>query len=1222
MTTGSDNKVVHGGMAQFFVEHREVGWMALVAVLVWGALSYRTLPQQEDPNIPERRALLVTRFPGADPRKVEELVTKKLEEKIDELDSIEEIKSQSRAGVSIINLQQVPSTRARVDQEWDKVRAKLREVRLPEGCQASALDTEFGNTITLLFGVTSPSESDAELEARARVIRAKLAEWRAGSGGKGRAAVFALYPPSVDSKHRADVLQSFVSDLAAHGVGTDIRQHQGGSHILADFQVTTDRTNLVEFLREFTRSRIGSDSEVHPDFTGGMILWEDEDALEALRRAGLMRYDYRQLEKVADLLKDELKQVASVGRVQKIGTPQEVVYLLFFVAIVNGYNLSSEEVINAIAARNAVVPGGTFSSEGQNFPVRVSGEFRTEEDMLGTIVGVVKQAGVRGAEAGPRSAGVPVYLRDLFEVRRGYQDPIPFRVEVLARARANAATVVGQASRLPQGRLGRGRNAGETPLTAAGTAAPLLDQRRAVLLAVEMKEGNIIGQFGADVQKVVASLENRLPDGVKILKLSDQPGSVVKRVRQFIQCFVEAVVVVVLVALFLMEWRSALVVATAIPLTIAMTVGGMALFHVPIHQISIGALILALGMLVDDPVVASDAINREIAHGQPRGIAAWLGPFKLRRAILFATVINIIAFLPLLLLPGDKGAFIQALPIVVTLALVSSRLVSMTFVPFLGYYLLRGQKGFESGGELRAFPVFRALDRFFLKNLPRYRALLERAMDRPQRYIGVAYGVLVMSCLLVPLFGTQFFPPAERNQLLIDIQLAESASIMQTRQVCRDVIAELRKRDEITSAALFIGGTAPRFYYNVVPGEPGTHIAQVLVNTRRDTDVPPLVIALRDALDKNIAGARCVVKQLEQGPPVETPIQIRLTGDKLDTLRQRADEVASVLRTNGGYKVHDDLGRRMPTLLIDIDQDRANLLAINNVQVGRLAQAAFAGLRVTELREGDHLVPVLARLRVEERNEADRIRTLYVKSPTGSLVPVENFATITNQMEYATIAHFNKLRAVTVKSFSAFDELPSAVLARARSAIQSMSLPPGYKLEFAGEDKELKQSRSEMGHVVLVSLGLIALAMVLQFNSVTKSLVVMLTVPLGLIGAFLGLAVTGSPLGFMALLGIVSLAGVIVSHIIVLSDFIEEARAEGMELKQALVQAGLVRLRAVLVTVLATVGGLIPLFLSGGDLWHPLCAVHIFGLLCATALTLVLLPVLYYVFCAKLRWIK
>jgi len=1176
MSSSPDSLPRRGGLAQYFVIHREVGWMALLAVLVWGWISYRSLPQQEDPTIPVRVAMLVTPFPGASALKLEQLVTKKLEEKIDELESIEEITSQSRPGVSVITVKQRPDRAARVEQEWDKLRAKLREVVLPEGCGTPSLDTDFGNTTTLLFALTSPPGSEAETLARANLIRTRLAELRRETGSRGRAAAFAFYPPTIADSYRAVVREKFESTMLREKLGSDIKTFQGRSFILADFQTGADREQLRQFVARFSRELGGTEAERHPDFGAPVVLLGDEDPLPSLRAGVLPRYSYRDLEKSAEMLEDELKQVASVGRVRKIGNVSEAVELLFSIPVLNGFNFSADEVLSAIASRNAIIPGGTFRTEGQNFPVQLSGEFHNEDELLGTIVGMT------------RPNGAPVYLRDLFEVRRGYQNPIPYSVEVLHRH---------------------------------GERGPLL-AARSVLLAVEMKQGHIIGRFNESVEAVLSQARTRLPEGMEILTLSDQPEAVAVRIHHFMRCFIEAVVVVVLVALLLMDWRSALVVAAAIPLTVSLTFGGMALAGVPLHQISIAALIIALGMLVDDPVVACDGINRELAHGQPRGVAAWLGPHKLRHAILFGTIINIVAFLPLVLLPGDKGAFIVALPTVVTLALISSRIVSMTFVPLLSYYLLRGQKGLEAGGEVRSFILFRPIDHLLIAALPRYQKLLHAALDRPLRTVFLAYSLLVASFGLTTFFGQQFFPPAERNQLLIDVELPESASLVQTRGVCQQVVRLLQAQDSVASAAVFSGGSAPRFYYNVVPRQPVSHLAQIIVNTRRAEDVPPLVRQLRTALDREIAGARCVVKQLEQGPAVEAPIQIRLTGGDLDYLRRQADAVAQSLRASGGYQVHDDLGRRTPSLQIDIDQERANTLAINNVQIGRLAQAAFSGLKVTELREGDHLIPVVVRLRIEERNEAEKIRTLYVRSVRGSLAPLDSFATVKVQPEYAMIAHFNKLRTVTVKAYSTLGELPSKVLARARPTLDQLELPPGYKLEYAGEARELKQSQDEMGYVMKISLALIALAMVLQFSSVTKSLVVMLTVPLGLIGAFLGLAITGASLGFMASLGIVSLAGVIVSHIIVLSDFIEEARADGMELKAALVQAGLVRLRAVLVTVLATVGGLIPLALTGGELWRPLTAVHIFGLLLATVLTLVLLPVLYFIFCAKLKWIR
>jgi multidrug efflux pump subunit AcrB len=365
-----------------------------------------------------------------------------------------------------------------------------------------------------------------------------------------------------------------------------------------------------------------------------------------------------------------------------------------------------------------------------------------------------------------------------------------------------------------------------------------------------------------------------------------------------------------------------------------------------------------------------------------------------------------------------------------------------------------------------------------------------------------------------------------------------------------------------------------------------------------------------------------VVKQLEQGPPVKEPIQIRLSGANLDTLRQLADKTAAELRAAGGYHVFDDLGLRMPNIEIAIDQDRANSLGLNNQQIGAVAQSSFTGLKLTELREGDRLIPVLARGRIEDRSEAEKIRGLYAPTPDGKAVPFESFSRLKIQPEFVTIPHYNQLRTVTVKAYAPFGDLPSQILDRARPGLAKIHLEPGYEMKFAGEDEELRKNRAEMTLVMEVSLALICLTMVLQFKSVIKSVVVMLTVPLGLMVAFVGLAITGWPLGFMALLAMVSLAGVMVSHIIVLSDFIEHARAKGLPLEDALVQAGLARLRPVLVTVLATVGGLIPLFLTGGALWHPLTAVHIFGLLLATVLTLVMLPTLYYVFCAKLKFIK
>jgi multidrug efflux pump subunit AcrB len=1174
MSNHASNEPQSGGIAQFCVEHREVSWLALIAVMVWGAISYTHLGQQEDPTIPQRTAMLVSVFPGATASKVEELVSKPLERKISELKSIEEIKTQSRPGISTMTIKQLPASTATIDQEWDKVRAKIQEVQLPEGTRQPWLNTDFGNTITLLFGLVSPPITDAECVARANLVRERLSDLRKGTSATNHAALAAFVPATSD-QYRTVLTGRLETAIRAAGLAKQVQTVQGPSFVLIDLETSATRADMEHFLGDFVRTLTGTDRELwHPDFTKPILLIGNEDPLPQIRASAPPRYSYRTLELLARDFEDELKQVESVGKVTKIGIVQETVYLLFSDANIAGYGISAETVMGSIAARNAVIPGGTLRTEGHNFPVQLSGEYKTEQDMLGTVVGMSKN-------------GAPVYLRDIFEVRRMYESPIAYKVDVLGRASDNG-----------------------------------LDTRRSVMVAVEMRDGKIIRDFNSDVVKVADAMKARMPEGIEFRVLSDQPAAVAHRIHHFVRCFVEAVVIVIIVGLFLMDWRSALVLATAVPLTVAMTLIGMQMLHIPLQQISIASLIIALGMLVDVPVVASDGINRELHHGEPRLRAAWLGPLRLRHPMVFGTLINIFAFLPLLLLSGDKGEFMKSLPAVITISLLSALLVSVTFTPLISYYVLRGQKGFDEGGEVRSFFLFRYVDQGLAAVLPHYRSALENSLKRPWLVLGIGYSILVLSFGLVPFLGSQFFPPAERNQLLVDVELPSTDSLTSMRTTVDHIVSIIKEHEEVASAAIFSGGTAPRFYYNVAPKEPANYLAQILINTQHEDDVEKLLPQLRKELDKSVPGVRCVVKQLEQGPPVDEPIQIRISGENLDKLRLLADQAGAELRAAGGYHVFDDLGLRMPNIQIEIDQDRANSLGLNNQEIGRVAQSSFTGLKVTELREGDRLIPVLARGRIEDRSEAEKMRGLYVPTPDGKSVPFESFSRLKIQPEFVTIPHYNQLRTVTVKAYAPFGELPSKILDRARAGLAKIKLEPGYQMRFAGEDEELRKNKAEMGLVMEISLALIALTMVLQFSSVIKSVVVMLTVPLGLIGALLGLFATSSPLGFMALLAMVSLAGVMVSHIIVLSDFIEDARGRGLPLEQALVQAGLARLRPVLVTVMATVGGLIPLFLTGGALWHPLTAVHIFGLLLATVLTLVMLPTLYYVFCAKLKFIK
>ena len=420
----AEKEAESGGIAQFFVEHREVSWLALIAVFVWGGLAYTKLGQQEDPTIPQRTAMLVTQFPGATASKVEELVSKPLERKISELKSIEEIKTTSRPGISTMTIKQLPGSTATIDQQWDKVRAKLFEVQLPDGARQPWLNTDFGNTITLLFGLVSPPITDGESVARANMLRERISELRRGASSTNHAAVAAFIPAI--SQHYGEVLNGRIETaIRAAGLAKKVRTAQGRSFVLVDLETSASRADLEKFIADFTRTVTGTDRELfHPDFTKPILLMGDEDPLPQIRASASPRYSYRTLELLARDFEDELKQVESVGKVTKVAIVQEAVYLLFSDANLAGYGLTPRTVMDSISARNAVIPGGTMRTEGRNFPVQLSGEYKTEHDMLGTVVGLSRE-------------GAPVYLRDTFEVRRMYESPIPYKVDVLGRTGTN-----------------------------------------------------------------------------------------------------------------------------------------------------------------------------------------------------------------------------------------------------------------------------------------------------------------------------------------------------------------------------------------------------------------------------------------------------------------------------------------------------------------------------------------------------------------------------------------------------------------------------------------------------------------------------------------------------------------------------------------------------------------------------------------------------------------
>ena len=1198
--------------SQFFVYKRPVAWTALVATLGWGYFAYRAMPQQHDPVIPIRIATVVTIYPGADADKVEQEVTRKIERQVSQSSKVEKVYSLSRQGLSVVFVELFESVKD-AEVVWQDLEGRLQQTpELPTVAGRPLrpqLNKDFGETVALMLTISSPKVSDFEIAERARNIRATLSSFRASRPEpyrRDRLSAVLVYPNTVARSYVVWIAQSLMQRLSERGLIEDAHFVEAPSTGCLDFQLVSGKTDdeLIQASLRWEREAVGTGMS-HPDMWPGIFVRGLAGLEEKLRCSprdamqGSDRYSYRDLRRFADVIRDRLKQFPTVGKIDEIGVQQESLYLYYSSRRFGALELSPQAVAARLERRNINLPGGRVETAEQNVVVHPSGEFKRDEE-VGEVV--IDMAG-----------GYPTYLGDVVDMVRGYEDPPGVMNFRTVKVDANDPPEAKMPGQLKPGILGEDEHGSRLP------DHPKLQTTRAITLAVRQIKGSQIAAFAQDVKKAFDSLKGQLPDDLQIELIHNQPEEVREKVLQFDQNLLEAVVIVVLVAVVFMEWRCALLVAVSIPVTVAMTLGMCQLIGIDLQQVSIAAMIIALGLLVDDPVVAGDAINRELAHGQPRDVAAWLGPQKLARAILYATLTNCVAFLPLLLVKGKTGDFLYSLPVVVTASLVASRIVSMTFVPLLGYYVLRGQKGFESETHQRG------LGAAFAR---RYRRFSVWCLDHKAISLAVCGVLLAGGISALPLLGTAFFPKDLHSVFTVNVYLAEGSPIRQTREEALKVIRAIEELEgaHVRAYTTFVGQGGPRFWLSIVPEQRADNYAQILVHTVDKRLTSGVVQRLKRELPLSVASARVTIEQLETGPPIGVPIQIRLFGEDLETLRHIAADTAQQLREIPGTdNIHDDWDREVLQVAVSIKADKASLSGLTNQDVAMVLSAGLSGAAVTNLREEDRLIPVTFRLRSDERARIEEIANLdAVSSLTNVRVPISQVAEFSTRLVSPKIHRRDHQRCVTVKCDTVSGVLASSVVKEMQKRLTQMKQdwPPGYRFKFGGEHEEQSKGFDNVGQALVASLVMIYLALVLQFNSVTKPLVVFAGVPFGMVGGMMGLLPFGTPFGFMAFLGVASLAGVIVSHVIVLFDYIEEACERGEALHEAVVDSALVRLRPVLVTVLATVGGLIPLAIEGGPLWEPMCYVQIAGLLVATVVTLGIVPVVYVAFVENLKLIR
>jgi multidrug efflux pump subunit AcrB len=1203
MALMSDDELIrtHHNLSRFFVEQRQIAWVALIAVIIWGVYGYKHMPQRKDPEISVRVAVAACTWPGASAQQVEQLITRPIEDTIAQNKTIHPpsasdygIRSLSLPGASFVYVQLSESASNTREQFSDiNLRLAAAATRLPQGASGIQFQSDFGDTAALMLTVASPLADDIEISLRAGTIANTIRATRATARPpqNRRVSIVYTYPLGLSGAVISKVSLIFARRAIEDHFFSDLRFVQGSGFSGVDGITEASDDEIRARIQNFVRTSIQA-SDIDPDIWPPIIIHDPSETAAKLKTVAGPKYSYAQLDNYTDLLSRSFLGAPEVSRVERKGVLQQQIYLDYSQERLAAYGLQPSNLGNLLSARNITRSAGSIQTPDQNLILNASGEFGDAASIGNVLVATT-------------NAGGPVYLRDLVLISRSYQAPPQY-------------------------------------LNTYSWEGPdhVWHRSRAVTLAVYMRSGEQIQRFGTSVTQAIDSVRPSLPADLIVARTSDQPLQVKENIDLFMDALYEAIILVVVIALIgFWEWRSALLMAISIPITLAMTFGMAFMVRIDLQQVSIATLIIALGLLVDDPVVANDAIKRELAAGYPPLHASWLGPTKLSRAIMFATATNIIAYLPFLMVTGNTGEFLFSLPIVMTAALVSSRLASMTFIPFLAYYLLRPSKK----------PTPTIAEQRTLGFYGWYYRVSGWAIEHRKLVFLFSLIFLVAGFTIALTLRTQFFPEDVQYWSYVDIWMPNNTPLTLTQStaqraeaVTRRVITDyqaahpLKDNEQLLkSIATFIGGGGPRFWFSVSPEQQQQNYAQLLIQVRDKEATPALAGPLQKALEAEIPGANLIVHQLQINP-VEFPIDLQISGisdldpsreiSDIRTLRQLATQAEAILRPLPGISiVQNDWFPESPEVNLQINSDKANLAGVTNMDVANSTATATDGSTVAVLREGNKQIPVVARLQTTELGQISDIRNLYVYgSQSNTKVPLTAVADLDTALITERIRRQEHFRMISVHAYPAAGVLPSQILKEAGPAIKRLqdSLPPGYRLQIGGEKAKQTSGFTNLAIVLMISIAGIYIALLLQFRNAIKPFLVFAATPYGIVGALIALAVTKTPFGFMAFLGVASLIGVIISHVIVLFDFIEEMHELGEPLEQALRDAGIARLRPVLITVAATVLALFPLALHGGPLWQPLCYAQIGGLAVATLITLILVPVLYTLAVLDLKIIR
>lgn len=859
----------------------------------------------------------------------------------------------------------------------------------------------------------------------------------------------------------------------------------------------------------------------------------------------------RRLEKAADRLRERLARVPGVRQARYWGAPSSEVRVSLDLPRLAALQLPASAVADALRARGAEAPVGAVQAGDRRFNVKSGGAFKTLEAVADTPV--------------RSQGGQVVRVRDVAKVEWAEDEP--------------------------------------THLTR-------FNGKRAVFVTVTQKDGEDVGKITAGIRRALDEQEKTLPAGVKLERAFFQAENVDHRLNNLFRDFAIALGLV-LITLLPLGFRAGVVVMMSIPLSLLIGLALLQAFGFTLNQLSIAGFVLALGLLVDDSIVVVENIARRMREGEDRVSAAINGTRQIGLAVVGCTAALMLAFLPLMALPGGAGAYIRSLPVTVLVTVAASLLVALTIIPFLASRILSRHEDPEGNALLRA--VNNGIQRF-------YAPVLHVGLARPVLTTALILGLCLTSIPMARAIGTSLFPPAETPQFLVRIEMPDGTALARTDQALRYVEGALAREPEVAWRAGNLGRGNPQIFYNQQQRESSANYAEVYVGLKawRPGESEKVVARLREAFAR-YPGARITLVLFENGPPVEAPIEVRFTGENLDVLKAGAARIEQILKaTPGARDVSNPLGVDRTDIDLGLDEAKAAALGVPAGAARRVVRLALTGEEAARFRDADgddYAVKVrlpMDRVGAGDRNDLETLGAVYVPTASGAATPLSTLAAPRPVISPARIDRFDRERTVTVSAFLEPGALASAVGGEVETRLNDLAIPPGYRLSFGGQAEAQSESFSGLGAAITIAIFGILAVLVLEFGRFKSALVVAGIIPLGLFGAVSALALTGNSLSFTAVIGIIALMGIEIKNSILLVDFTEQLRREGVPLREAIEKAGEVRFLPVLLTSITAIGGLIPLALERSGLYSPLAIAIIGGLVSSTVLSRIATPVLYW----------